>query len=559
MNSETGNTFSRSLKDFLTPPVAERAGIIEARLGASVPVKHNASSALPSSPEITALEYDSRKIESGSLFFALPGLHTDGHKFIDAAIKRGAKAVIHQNEIAEYREGILYIKVKDSRFAMSPIADAFYGSPSRRMGIIGVTGTEGKSTTVYIIYQLLKLLNKKAGFISTVQQGDGLAEKWTGEHQTTPEALTVHRLLEEMRHNGAEFAVLESSSHGLSKKNNRLGDVDFDVGVVTNVTHEHLEFHGTFEQYRSDKAELFRALDISSHRKEGRDGEFYVPSFGVANADDANAGFFAAATKKKTYTFSTRGAEADLSTHHVESEAGGNSYEVFIASNGKTITLRDRLSGAFNAGNVLAGLLVVSNLLSAEVEELAPLVPLLKPVRGRMTAVNRGQPFEVLVDYAHTPSSFETVLPPLRERLNSRGGRLICLFGSAGERDTQKRKLQGEIAARYSDIVILTDEDPRGEDPIAILEEIANGCFTAKGCETSKGCGNVIRNETLFLIPNRPEAIRKAVSLARQGDIVLLLGKGHENSIIYAHGTIAYDEIGEAEAALEESGYTAKS
>jgi UDP-N-acetylmuramoyl-L-alanyl-D-glutamate--2,6-diaminopimelate ligase len=558
MNSETGNAFPRLLKDFLTPPVAEKAGIIEARLGASAPVRYNASFAWPSSPEINGLDYDSRKIERGSLFFALPGLHADGHKFIDNAIKRGAKAVIHQNDLAEYREGILYIRAKDSRFAMSPIADAFYGSPSRRMGMIGVTGTEGKSTTVYIIYQLLKLLNKKAGFISTVQQGDGLAEKWTSEHQTTPEAVTIHRLLAEMRHNGAEYAVLESSSHGLSKKNNRLGDVDFDVGVVTNVTHEHLEFHGTFEQYRSDKAELFRALDISSHKKEGVSGEFFVPSFGVANADDPSAGFFAAATKQKTHTFSTKGAEADLSVCRVESEAGGNSYEVFIASNGKTVTMRDKLSGSFNAGNVLAGLLVVSNLLSAEVEELAPLVPLLKPVRGRMTAVSSGQPFEVLVDYAHTPSSFETVLPPLRERLDSRGGRLICLFGSAGERDTQKRKIQGEIAARYSDIVILADEDPRGEEPIAILEEIAQGCETPHGCEASKRYKNVIRNETLFLIPNRPEAIRKAVSLARQGDIVLLLGKGHENSIIYANETMAYDEISEAEAALEEAGYTAK-
>ena len=556
MNSETNNAFSRCLGDFFTLPVAEKAGAIEARLGASRPTPYNASFALPSSPEINSLEYDSRKVESGSLFFALPGLHVDGHKFVDAAIKRGARAVIHQNELAEYREGILYIKVRDSRFSMSPIADAFYGSPSRRMGIIGVTGTEGKSTTVYLIYQLLDLLGKKTGFISTVQQGDGLTEKWTSEHQTTPEAVTIHRLLAEMWHNGAEFAVLESSSHGLSKKNNRLGDVDFDAGVVTNVTHEHLEFHGTFEQYRSDKAELFRALDLSSHRKEDRAGEFYVPSFGVANMDDPSAGFFAAATKQKTYTFSTRGAKADFSVRRVESEAGGNRYEVFIATNGKTIALQDKLPGAFNAGNVLAGLLVVSNLLSLDIEDLAPLVPQLKPVRGRMTAVNRGQPFEVLVDYAHTPSSFETVLPPLRERLDSSGGRLICLFGSAGERDTKKRKIQGEIAARYSDIVILADEDPRGEEPMAILEEIAQGCFAAHGCETSQGRASVIRNETLFLIPNRPEAIRKAISLARKGDLVLLLGKGHENSIIYAHETIAYDEIGEAEAALEEAGYT---
>ena len=166
-----------------------------------------------------------------------------------------------------------------------------------------------------------------------------------------------------------------------------------------------------------------------------------------------------------------------------------------------------------------------------------------------MTGVNRGQPFEVLVDYAHTPSSFNTIFPPLRERLNASGGRLISLFGSAGERDTQKRKLQGEIAARYSDIAVLADEDPRGEVPMAILEEISSGC---------EAIPNMRRNETLFLIPDRPSAIRKAFSLAQKGDLVLLLGKGHENSIIYADETRPYDEIGEAEKALEEAGYTDK-
>ena len=532
--------------DFLTQAVAEKAGIIEVRLGLSCPLQYNAAFMWPSPPEIKALEYDSRKVIQGSLFFALPGLHADGHNYINDAISRGAVAVIYQRELSGYREKILYIKVKDSRFAMSPISDAFHDFPSDRMGIIGVTGTEGKSTTSYFIYQLLKLLGKKAGFISTVQQADGITEKWTEEHQTTPEATATHRLLAEMYRNGVEFAVLESSSHGLSKKTNRLGDVNFDVGVMTTVTHDHLEFHGSWEQYRSDKAELFRALDFSPspHKKTGAAGDFSVPSFGVANGDDASAGYFAAATKQKTYTFSTKGAKADISLRRLISRADGNSYEAFIASNGKTVTLYDKLPGAFNAGNVLAGLIVVSNLFSVEIEDLAPLVPQLKPVRGRMTQIYRGQPFEVVVDFAHTPSSFTAALHPLRERLDSSGGRLICLFGSAGERDTQKRPQQGEIAARYSDIVLLADEDPRSEDPMTILEEIA------------KGCEGMIRDETLFLIPNRPKAIRKAVSLAQPGDLVILLGKGHENSIIYAHETHNYDEITEAEAALEEAGYT---
>jgi len=540
---ETNNAFSRFIGDFLDSELAEKAGIIEIRIGASAPVHFSASFPWPAASIIGGLKYDSRNIMPGDLYFALPGLHMDGHDFISHAVDHGTPAVVYQKECAEFRDGVVYIKVKDSRFAMSPMADAFYGFPSRKMAVIGVTGTEGKSTTVYLIYQLLKLLGKKAAFISTVQHGDGLTEKWNSEHQTTPEAVTLHLLLAQMLKNGAEFAVLESSSHGLSRKTNRLGNVDFDVGVMTCVTHEHLEFHGTWEQYRSDKAELFRALDVSpsAHRKRG----LQVPSFGVVNADDASAEYFAAATGQKTCSFSAKGVKADLSIKKIESEAGGNMYEV-LDSTGKTICIKDNLSGAFNAGNVLAALLVVSNLLSINIEELVPLVPKLKPVRGRMTAVNMGQPFEVMVDYAHTPSSFETVFPPLSERIRRSGGRLISLFGSAGERDTQKRSRQGEIAARYSDIVFLADEDPRGEDPMDILEEIA------------KGCENMIRNETLFLIPDRRKAIRKAFSLARPGDLVLLLGKGHENSIIYASGTISYDEITEAENALKEAGYSGK-
>jgi UDP-N-acetylmuramoyl-L-alanyl-D-glutamate--2,6-diaminopimelate ligase len=545
--------YSRAIIDFLDHKTAENAGIIEVKNGNFSPLPFESAFALPSSILITALEYDSRKVTKGALYFALTGLHTDGHNFIDDAISRGAQAVVHEIELPEYREGIIYIKVKDSRYAMSAIADAFFGFASRCMSIIGVTGTEGKTTTVYLIYQLLKLMGKKTGFISTVQQSDGINETWNNEHQTTPEAITVHRLLAEMNLNGAEFAVLESSSHGLSKKTSRLADVDFDVGVVTNLTHDHLEFHGSWERYRSDKAELLRALDVSpsSHKKQGS----LIPSFAVLNADDPSAEYFASATAKKTFTFSVRGKAANLTIRAMESRKDGNRYEVFDAESGKTFSVSDSLPGAFNAGNVLAALLVVSNLLSLGTEEILPQIQFLKPVRGRMSSVNRGQPFEVLVDFAHTPSSFQAVFPPLRERLNSSGGKLISLFGSAGERDTKKRPLQGEIAARYSDLMILTDEDPRGEAPMTILEEIAKGCVAGPGCIASPGQKKMIREENLFLIPNRPRAIRKAFSLARAGDLVLLLGKGHENSIIYTAETIIYDEIGEAEKALEEAGY----
>jgi UDP-N-acetylmuramoyl-L-alanyl-D-glutamate--2,6-diaminopimelate ligase len=318
---------------------------------------------------------------------------------------------------------------------------------------------------------------------------------------------------------------------------------------MTTVNHEQLEFHGTWDQYRSDKAGLFRALDCPppSHAKlKQAGGEVRtIPSFGVVNADDRSASYFAAATKHKTYTYSARGADADLSLRIIESGEGGNWYEVYITAADEAVIIRDQLPGAFNAGNVLAALLTVSQLLSVPVKDMVPLVPQLRPVRGRMTSLQKGQPFETLVDYAHTPSSFAAIFPSLRERIKNNRGQIISVFGSAGERDTKKRKEQGEIAAEYSDIVILADEDPRGEDPMAILEEIA------------QGCEGKTREKDLFLIPDRPTAIRKAFSLAKKGDLVLLLGKGHENSIIYADKILPYDEIAEAEKALEEMGFHA--
>jgi len=426
---------------------------------------------------------------------------------------------------------------------MSPVSAAFFDYPSRHILVTGVTGTEGKSTTVYLIWQLLTLLGKKAGFFSTVQQCLGGEVLWNSEHQTTPEAPVVQRLLREMADNGCEYAVVEASSHGLSKLTNRLGDVEFCSAVFTNVTHEHLEFHGTWEQYRDDKANLFRALDLYAPP----DKSSFSEPFGVINADDKSSSFFAEATRRKTFSFSAEGKKADLVLTAIENSASGNKYTVFIPALNENIDITDNLPGAFNSRNVMAALLTVSGLLKLPVREIAPYVNKLKPVRGRMNAVDMGQPFEVLVDYAHTPSSFQTIFPPLRERLDKTDRKIISLFGSPGERDTKKRGEQGKIAALYSDIIFLTDEDPRGENPADILEEIAQG--------VTENSGKFIRGENLFLIPNRPTAIRKALSLAQKGDLILLLGKGHENSIIYANHVMSFDEIAEAEKALGEMGY----
>jgi UDP-N-acetylmuramoyl-L-alanyl-D-glutamate--2,6-diaminopimelate ligase len=536
----------RRLSEFFTEETAARAGLTE-RQGAGDPL-------------ISALEYDSRKVKPGTLYFALPGLHTDGHKFIDEAVAKGAVAVVHSAEIAEKKSDVVYLKVQNSRFAMSPVSAAFYGFPSRRLLVAGVTGTEGKSTTVYLTWQLLRLLGKKTGFFSTVQHSDGGDAYNNPEHQTTPEATAVQRMLWEMAENNCTYAIVESSSHGLSEKTNRLGDVEFDAAAFTNVTHEHLEFHGTWEQYRDDKANLFRSMDRGYVKTDIDDTVAILVPFGVINADDASASYFASVTSQEKVSFSVNGKNADLSLKMTESSAYCNWYRVFISGEHTSITIRDRLPGAFNAGNVLAALLLTSGLTGVPVQEIAPYCPRLLPVPGRMNAINKGQPFEVLVDYAHTPSSFQTIFPPLRKRLTGSGGRIISLFGSAGERDTQKRAEQGKIAAAYSDYIVLTDEDPRGEQPMAILEEIAKGIYDQgiydqgiydQGVSAANQ-DSFKRDENLFLIPDRPAAIRKALSLAHAGDLVLLLGKGHENTIIYKDYAMPFDEITEAEKALGE-------
>ncbi len=531
---------------------------------------------------IENLVFDSRDVKANSLFFALPGTHTTGNEYVASAVKNGASAVVFQDSFTDKekssikealssisQKNVVFVNVKSARFAMSPISAAFYDFPSEKLAVIGVTGTEGKSSTVAFIWKLLQLSGKKSGFISTVQYSLGGEAIDNPQHQTTPEATIVQRQLHEMVSNGCQYAVVESSSHGLSEKTNRLGDVLFDCGVFTNVTLEHLEFHGTFEQYRDDKANLFRALDKNDHIKQICGKECKVPSFGVVNLEDPSAMYFASATKKKVIGFTTEGKAGKQAAENMDAKplpvipqdmpylAARNiaaarfgltfsiyRYESFesLANGDRVIHVKTSVPGAFNAYNITAALIAVHGLTEIPLEDLAVLTQKLTSVKGRMTVIDKKQPFEVIVDYAHTPSSFETIFPPLRKRCQ---GKMICVFGSGGERDVKKRPLQGQVAARFCDTVILADEDPRGEDSMSLLEQIAAGSRK----EGKKD------NENLFLIPDRPKAIRKAFSYANAGDIVLLLGKAHENSIIYKDHVMKYDEIKEACKALEELGY----
>ena len=535
---------------------------------------------------ISNLVFDSREVTKDSLFFALPGIHANGNNYIPQAIEKGANAIVFQDELDHelqlkiakaitkrqieatvYEGNVNYfpvlIKVKDSRFAMAPISDYFYDSPSKKLVIIGVTGTEGKSSTVSFIWQLLRLCGKKAGFISTVEYSFGDEAIANPQHQTTPEAPIIQHHLNKMLENGCQYAVIESSSHGLSPKTNRLGNVLFDCGVFMNVTLEHLEFHKTFEQYKKDKANLFRLLDCHDHIKEIAGEKLTIPSFGVVNLEDPSAKYFIDSTKKQVYGFTTQGKagkaatdkEVDLpeipeNTNYFEglnicAEKEGISFDVNIHENAdknETLQLTANLPGAFNAYNIMASIIAVSKLTNLSYQEVASKVKDVAPIKGRMTVIEQNQPFEVIIDYAHTPSSFETIFPPIRKRCK---GKMIALFGSGGERDLTKRPLQGKIAASYCDTVILTDEDPRGEDSVELLKMIAVG---------SQEQGKKL-DEDLFIIPDRKKAIRYAFSIAKENDIILLLGKSHENSIIYKDYVMPYDEISEAQLALSELGY----
>nr|MCR4790346.1 UDP-N-acetylmuramoyl-L-alanyl-D-glutamate--2,6-diaminopimelate ligase [Treponemataceae bacterium] len=491
-------------------------------------------------PLIDALVFDSRAVKPGSLFFALPGTHVHGNTFIPKAVEMGASTIIYQDQLPQEAlkaiqdKKIPAIQVASSRFAMSPVASDFYDNPSSKLGIIGVTGTEGKSSTVSFIWQLLRLAGKKAGFISTVEYSLGEEALANPEHQTTPEAPIIQEKLYQMLQNGCQYAVVESSSHGLSKRTNRLGNVLFDVVAMMNVTHEHLEFHGSWEQYRFDKANLFRALEEHNHLKLINGKETQIPSFGIVNLDDKSADYFAGCTTKQVFGYTVKNTSSVLSNikqiNIKDISSNSSSIEFDIDSLGR---FHAPVAGAFNAFNITTAMLAVAGILNINITDLAKLNKDLTGIKGRMTTIDKGQPFELIVDYAHTPSSFETIFPPLRKRCK---GRMICLFGSGGERDTQKRPVQGAIAAKYCDLVFLADEDPRGEVPEKLLEDIAAGCKDENGKD-------LVRDERLFIIPDRKKAIRKAFSLAKKDDIVLLLGKSHENSIIYKDYVMPYDEI----------------
>jgi len=486
--------------------------------------------------DVAGLAYDSRKVQPGFAFVAIPGAHVDGHDFIPQALASGAVAVVYDNEaVFDLIEPgtATFVRVPNARAALSPLAAAWYGYPARSLVVAGVTGSKGKTTTSTLLAHILDQPGHPSALMTTVDFKVG-AHWWSNlTRQTTPEALEIQELLRRAVDSGCDRAVVEASSHALSPQWNRVGDCAFDLAILTNVTHEHLDYHGSFEQYRSDKARLFELLHVD---KPGR------PKTAVINNDDPNAEFFtAAAGAARVLTYSLSAAGGDVSAERVELTPDGVRYTARTPWGAVDVELG--IPGEFNVLNSLAAL-TAGLALGVDGAACAAALRAVAGVNGRMERVELGQPFTVVVDYAHNPDSFEQVLGMMRPLTT---GKLIAVFGSAGERDHEKRAIQGGIAGRYCDLTVITDEDPRDEDREAILHEIAAGVRSAGRRE----------GDDFIIIPDRSLAVREALRRAKPGDIVLLLGKGHESSILYENGRkLPWSERGEAEQALRELGYS---
>jgi UDP-N-acetylmuramoyl-L-alanyl-D-glutamate--2,6-diaminopimelate ligase len=483
---------------------------------------------------LSDVAYDSRQVEPGALFVAVPGGRADGHDFLVDAVARGAAAVIAERATA--RLGVPQLLVPAARPALAVAAAWLHGFPSHRLGTIGVTGTDGKTTTCYLLRAMLEACGVRCGMTGTIETVAG-GEVIARGRKTTPEAPELQAALARMVEAGDAFAVVESTSHGLAQE--RVGEVAYDVAVLTNLTHEHLEFHRTPEAYRAAKRRLFERLAVSPSNPAKAWGKW-----AVINQDDAVADEFAGAAREagaRVLSYGTSSG-ADVRAVHIEEDAGG--LRVVIRTPRWEAQVALQLAGRFNAHNALAAA-AVGEALGLPPDGVRRGLETLAGVPGRMQRIVAGQPFSVIVDYAHTADSLAKVLDNLAPTAAAAGGGLISVFGSAGERDTAKRPMMGRVAAERCRLIVLTDEDPRGEDQMTILHEIAAGAEQA---------GRHVGHDVL-LIADRRAAIRAAFEQARPGDVVVLCGKGHESTIEMADGAIDWDETAEARSALSELGY----
>ncbi|MCC3372853.1 UDP-N-acetylmuramoyl-L-alanyl-D-glutamate--2,6-diaminopimelate ligase [Cohnella sp. REN36] len=469
--------------------------------------------------ELTGLEADSRAVAPGQLFFCLPGHTVDGHDFAPQAAERGAAALVTNRELPL---PVAQIVVPDVRHALAVLADAYYGQPSHRLRPIGVTGTNGKTTTTYLVERILADAGVSPGVIGTIEaRFAGQSVPMSG---TTPDVLGLQRLFARMVEAGTERAVIEVSSHALEQ--GRVKGTRFRTAIFTNLTQDHLDYHGTMEAYAAAKGLFFSRL-----------GNAYAAdpaqrTYAVLNADDEASAQYAKLTAAEVVTYGVE-REAHVRAKNVRITSRGTSFRVETFKGSRDVQLR--LVGKFNVYNALAALaaaLCEGIALGAAVHSLeeTPVVP------GRVEAVDVGQPYAVIVDYAHTPDGLDNVLRTVREIAE---GRVICVFGCGGDRDRTKRPIMGRIAAEWADYLIVTSDNPRTEDPEAILRDIEAGLREAN-----------TPADGYSLVPDRREAIQKAVEMASPGDVVLIAGKGHETYQDIGGVKHDFDDRLEARAAI---------
>lgn len=467
--------------------------------------------------EVTSLAYDSRGVSAGTLFFAVPGVHVDGHDFAAGAVGDGAIGVVVEREL----DGLdaPQLVVDRTRRALADAADAWYGQPSKQLEVVGITGTDGKTTTSFLAVELLRAGGRRPGLIGTVAADIGDERLLNENRNTTPESLELQELLARMVGAGNDSVVMEATSHGLALDRTR--NCRFDVGVVTSVTSEHLDFHGSLEAYRRAKARLIEEAPLA-----------------ILNADDDTYAFFAERARDRVLTYGID-ADADLRATELVADAGGSRFTL-VAPDWRG-EARTPMPGRFNVSNALAAL-AIAHVAGVAWPVAVDALARTAGVPGRMERVDAGQPFAVVVDYAHTADSLAKVLRMLRPVTR---GRLIAVFGSAGERDPTKRPAMGRVSAELADLTVITDEDPRLEDPRAINEAIADGARAV----------GAIDGESLLVIDDRREAIARAIGMAGENDVVLLAGKGHETSIFYGTDKLPWDDREVARDALAAAGW----
>jgi UDP-N-acetylmuramoyl-L-alanyl-D-glutamate--2,6-diaminopimelate ligase len=489
---------------------------------------------------LTGISIDSRTVKSGNLFIAMQDGSVEGHDFIPKAIENGAVAVVGRKSLDDLP--VPYIHLENPRQALTYLAAAFYDWPGRKLTVIGVTGTDGKTTTCNLIYQILVAAGLKAGMISTVNAVIGNEVLDTGFHVTTPDAHDVQRYLARMVDADLTHVVLETTSHGWAQY--RVDACEFDIGVITNITHEHLDEHGSYENYRAAKARLFSSLERTVSKPQGN------PRLAIINRDDQSFEFLYEFAKVNQITY---GLSPEADVQAIDIGSGPEGMHFVVKNHELRVTMKTRLVGRYNVSNCLAALSSTVYGLGVAPQIAAQGIANLLGIRGRMEVIDMGQNFTAIVDFAHTPNALKVTLETAREMLDSplllgegtgvrSKGRIITVFGSAGLRDKEKRRMMAETSAGLADLTVLTAEDPRTESLEGILDEMAAGAKSKGGRE----------GETFWRVADRGEAIKFALRLARPGDIVLSCGKGHEQSMCFGKVEYPWDDRAAMRAALAE-------